>query len=215
MTNRRQIATIVTLLIAAGMLAGCASPGAVAAAPTPIPTFAAATAEDNSATDPGTMPNADVITEAASEATLRFVLESGLAEGRMVFIGRSPGIEGSINPTLRARPGEVVEITLISGEGAEHDVAIQELGVASARVQGKGASITVTFRAEKSGDFAYYCTVPGHRAAGMEGRFVVGEGGGTAGDEPQAISVVRDPADLPAPIGGRSAQSLRLDLETV
>ena len=215
MTTRRQIATIVTLLIAAGMLAGCASPGAVDAAPTPIPTFAAATAEDNSATDPGTMPNADVITEAASEATLRFVLESGLAEGRMVFIGRSPGIEGSINPTLRARPGEVVEITLISGEGAEHDVAIQELGVASARVQGKGASITVTFRGEKSGAFAYYCTVPGHRAAGMEGTFVVGEGGGTAGDEPQAISVVRDPADLPAPIGGRSAQSLRLDLETV
>src|SRR3972149_10833260 len=145
-TTRRQIATIVTLLVAAGMLAGCASPGAVAAAPPPIPTFAAAIAEDNSATDPGTMPTAQVMTEAASEATLRFVLESGLAEGRMGFIGRSPGIEGSINPTLRARPGEVVEITLISGEGAEHDVAIQELGVASARGQGKGASITVTLR---------------------------------------------------------------------
>jgi len=153
-TNRRQSAMIGSLLIAAGMLAGCASPGAGAAAPTPIPTFAAAIAEDNSATDPGTMPTAHVMIEAASEATLCFVLESGLAEGHMVFIGRSPGIEGSINPTLQARPGEVVEITLISGEGAEHDVAIQELGVASARVQGKGTSITVTFRAEKSGAFA-------------------------------------------------------------
>ncbi|OGO50104.1 MAG: nitrite reductase, copper-containing [Chloroflexi bacterium RBG_16_64_43] len=45
--------------------------------------------------------------------------------------------------------------------------------------------------------------------------FIVGEGGGTAGEEPQAISLVRDPADLPAPTGARGAQSLRLDLETV
>ena len=175
-----------TLLTVAGILAGCASPGAGAAAPTPIPTFAAPTAEDNSATDPGTMPTAQVMTGAASEATLRFVLESGLAEGRMVFIGRNPGIEGSINPTLQARPGDVVEITLISGEGAEHDVAIPDLSVASAKVQGKGASTTTTFRTPKTGPFAYFCTVPGHRAAGMEGTFVVGEGGGTAGDEMQS-----------------------------
>jgi len=204
----------VTTLLVAVLAAGCSAPPANGPAPTPIPTLAPVVSVAEATAEPSPMVMDHATSEVTATVTLRFALESGLAEGRMVFIGRSPGIEGAVNPTLRAYPGDMVEITLTSGEGAEHDVAIPDLSVASSKVQGKGSSTMVTFRVEKAGTFAYYCTVPGHRAAGMEGQFVVG-GGSLSADESQAVSIVRDPADLPAPIGARAAQSVRLDLETV
>ncbi len=201
-----------SLILVAALAAGCATPSPSAPAPTPIPTLAPVTASE-----PTQAPTAMVMDHSDSSstqgATLRFALESGLAEGRMVFIGRSSGIEGAVNPTLRANLGDTVEITLTSGEGAEHDVAMPDLNVASSRVQGKGISTTVSFRVEKEGSFAYFCTVPGHRAAGMEGQFIVGAGAESVAAP--AVSVVRDPADLPGPIGARAAQSVRLDLETI
>jgi nitrite reductase (NO-forming) len=201
-----------SLILMAALAAGCTAPPPSAPAPTPIPTMAPV-----AAADPTLAPTVTVMdhsdTSAMQGATLHFALESGLAEGRMVFIGRSSGIEGAVNPTLRANPGDTVEITLTSGEGAGHDLAIPDLGAASARVQGKGNSATFSFRVEKEGSFAYFCTVPGHRAAGMEGLFVVGAGAESS--VASAVSVVRDPTDLPAPIGARAVQAVRLDLETV
>ena len=52
-------------------------------------------------------------------APVTFTLRSGVAEGRMVYIGAGGDIEGKVNPTLTVHEGETVQVTLINGEGAE------------------------------------------------------------------------------------------------
>jgi heme/copper-type cytochrome/quinol oxidase subunit 2 len=56
----------------------------------------------------------------------------------------------------------------------------------SPRVTGKGASTTIALRATKSGDFIYFCSVPGHQLAGMQGQFIV-----TPRPAPQAVVAAR------------------------
>jgi nitrite reductase (NO-forming) len=140
----------------------------------------------------------------------KYTLRSGIAEGRMVYIGVGGAIDGKVNPVLTAAEGQVVQLTLINGEGAEHDIVFPEQDAKSPRVTGKGASTTIAFRATKSGDFAYFCSVPGHRQAGMEGQFTV-----TPRLAPQTVveaDVSREPTDLPPPIGKRDPQTVRVDL---
>ena len=85
-----------------------------------------------------------------------FTLRTGIAEGRMVYIGVGGDINGAVNPTLVVHEGETVQINLINGEGAEHDIVIDQYGARSSRVIGKGASSAVTFTASKTGEFFYY-----------------------------------------------------------
>ena len=73
-----------------------------------------------------------------------------------------------------------MQLTLINGEGAEHDIVFPEQDARSPRVTGKGASTTIAFRATKAGDFTYFCSVPGHQLAGMQGQFIVTDLAGTA-----------------------------------
>ena len=143
----------------------------------------------------------------------KYTLRTGIAEGRMVYIGVGGTIDGKVNPLLTAAEGQVVELTLINGEGAEHDIVFPDQNAKSPRVTGKGASTTIAFRAEKSGDFSYFCSVPGHQLAGMQGQFIV-----TARPAPQTLveaDISRDPSDLPPPIGKREPQTVRVDLFSV
>jgi nitrite reductase (NO-forming) len=143
-----------------------------------------------------------------------FTLRSGIAEGRMVYLGVGGDIDGKVNPTLTVHEGEVVQINLINGEGAEHDVVVDQYAARSDRVLGKGAGSTLSFTADKPGDFTYFCSVPGHREAGMEGRMEVAPGP-RAAVAAIAPDIVRDPTDLPAPIRARPPQIVRVDLDTV
>jgi nitrite reductase (NO-forming) len=115
---------------------------------------------------------------------------------------------------LKIHEGETVQINLINGEGAEHDVVIDQFAVRSNRVTGKNASSSLSFTANKTGEFIYYCSVPGHREAGMEGRIQVAPGP-RAPTVATAPDIVRDPTDLPPPIHTRPAQVVHVDLETV
>jgi nitrite reductase (NO-forming) len=143
-----------------------------------------------------------------------FTLKTGIAAGRMVYIGVGGDIEGQINPTLMVHEGELVQINLINGEGAEHDVVIDQYAARSSIVVGINASSTFSFIATKTGEFAYFCSIAGHRQAGMEGLVHVMPGPREAMDT-DAADIVRDPADLPAPIGQRAPQVVRVDMETV
>lgn len=139
-----------------------------------------------------------------------YTLRTGIAEGRMVFLGVGGAIDGKVNPVLTAAEGQVVQLTLINGEGAEHDIVFPDQDANSPRVTGRGASTTIAFRAAKSGDFIYFCSVPGHQLAGMQGQFVV-----TPKLPAQTLveaDISRDPADLPPPIGKREPQTVRVDL---
>ena len=85
------------------------------------------------------------------------------------YVGLEGEIEGEINPVLTASAGETVRITIINNEAMRHDVVMEEHGASSEIVTGPDAETSVTFVAET--DDVYYCSVPGHRAAGMEGEF--------------------------------------------
>lgn len=143
-----------------------------------------------------------------------FTLKTGIATGRMVYIGVGGEIDGQVNPTLIIHEGETVQINLINGEGAEHDVVIDQYAARSSIVIGKNASSTFSFTASKVGEFSYFCSIAGHRQAGMEGLIQVVPGSRKAIDS-NIADIVHDPADLPGPVGQRSPQVVRVDMETV
>ncbi len=152
-----------------------------------------------------------------SAATYRpdvtFTLRTDIAEGKLVFVGETGDIKGQINPQLNVAEGAVVQINLVNGDGAIHDIAVPEFGADSDNVTGKGASTTIVFRADKNGEFTYICTLPGHVQAGMIGKIVVG-GAKAAKAEPKGIDVAQDPTAVGKPVGKRGPQKLKVDLET-
>ncbi len=82
--------------------------------------------------------------------------------------------DGTRNPTLKANEGDRVRITITNGETMTHDIAMEKLGIKSGTLLEKGSTTEITFWAKT--DDTYYCTVPGHRAAGMVGKFQIVEG---------------------------------------
>jgi nitrite reductase (NO-forming) len=145
------------------------------------------------------------------EANSSFQLRTDIVDGKMVFIGVEGDLAGVVNPDLKVAPGAVVEIRLINGDGAVHDWAVPELGAYTDQIAGKDKETVLTFKAGNTGSYVYYCTVPGHRQAGMEGRLIVGD---VLVVETATNSVVRDPADLPAALNRSQPATLRVDLET-
>ncbi len=143
----------------------------------------------------------------------RYTLRSGIAEGRMVYLGVGGTIDGQINPVLSAAEGQTVQIILINGEGAEHDIVFPDHDAKSPRIFGRGASTTIAFRATRAGDFNYLCSVPGHELAGMRGQFIV-----TPRPPAQVLveaDISRNASDVPAPVGNRPPQTVRVDLNAV
>jgi nitrite reductase (NO-forming) len=180
-------------------LAGAAAPAGAPATKAAAPSAAA--------------PQAKSGREAAYLTDAKYTLRTGIAEGKMVFLGVGGSIDGKANPVLTAAEGQIVQLTLINGEGTEHDIVSPDQDTKSPRVNGKGASTTIVFRATKSGDFLYFCSVPGHRLAGMQGQLLV-----TPIAAPQTLveaDISREPTDLPPPIGKRDPKTIRLDLLTV
>ncbi len=73
--------------------------------------------------------------------------------------------------TMTVNKGDTVKVTFVDDFGS-HNFAIDEFNVKTAIIQG-GQSETVTFVADKSGTFQYYCSVGSHRALGMVGTLTV------------------------------------------
>jgi uncharacterized cupredoxin-like copper-binding protein len=73
-----------------------------------------------------------------------------------------------------------VKITVTNLGSIQHDFVSDDLGVATPMLN-PGETAEVTFNAP-AGEYVYYCSVPGHRAAGMEGKItLVGAAAGDAG----------------------------------
>lgn len=148
----------------------------------------------------------------------------------MAFVGVGGDIDGISNPELVVNAGDTVRITVINGDPALHDLRIDEFNVNTGELIDAEETVTVEFVANQPGNFSYYCSIPGHRQIGMEGLLkVVGtvtvgddaamdesladEGYGSGETQPSqatapttkpavedAVSIVRNPADLPAPL---------------
>jgi uncharacterized cupredoxin-like copper-binding protein len=87
--------------------------------------------------------------------------------------------------------GAIVELRLENTGTLEHDYTMNRLGTPSAVETGsggdqrhggsfavhvaldRGEEATVRLRLDEAGEYVYYCTVPGHRSAGMEGTVTV------------------------------------------
>ena len=197
------------------LLTNMSKSGGGAAAAAPAASTAQAPAPSAAPSEPVPSASSAAITGPSYVPGLRYTLRTGIAEGRMVFIGVGGSIDGQVNPLLSAAEGQVVQVTLINGEGAEHDVVFDDQGPAgsSAHIVGKGASTSIAFPAAKAGDYVYFCSVPGHRLSGMEGKFVVSP-------QPPLQTVVQadisqKPDDVPPSVGNRGPQTVRVDLVTV
>ncbi|OKO84241.1 nitrite reductase [Bradyrhizobium sp. NAS80.1] len=207
--TERERNAVIALLTETSKSAGTAAAPAPAAQNAQARGPAAPTTEAVPPTSPATAPGANYV------PGLRYTLRTGIAEGRMVFIGVGGSIDGQVNPVLSAAEGQVVQVTLINGEGAEHDIVFDNQGPAgsSAHIVGRGASTSIAFPAAKAGDYAYFCSVPGHRLSGMEGKFLV-----TPQPPPQTVveaDISQKPSDVPPSVGNRGPQTVRVDLVTV
>jgi nitrite reductase (NO-forming) len=178
---------------------------------------------------------ASAVQNASAGKVVEYALTAGIIDGRFTYIGVGGSIDGVSNPVLSAKVGDTVKITLTS-DSIEHDISFPDFNATSERVVGKGASTTLSFTVDKGGEFAYFCTIPGHREAGMEGEFnvagsAVAKVASTAASDEDYMTrnqpvlvknpptrgadVVRDPIDLPAPLAVREPETVRLDLEAV
>ncbi|MGA8786191.1 MAG: multicopper oxidase domain-containing protein, partial [Polaromonas sp.] len=141
-----------------------------------------------------------------------FTLRTDIADGKLVFVGEAGAIKGKVNPQLAVAEGAIVQINLVNGDGATHDISVPDFKAASNQLNTKGASTTIVFRADKKGEFTYICSLPGHVQAGMIGKILVGEGAA----KPKALGaeVSRSPMEVGQPVGARGPQSLTVNLET-
>jgi nitrite reductase (NO-forming) len=193
----------VFLIIACGLLFLLAACGPAAATPkSPAPT----------PTDPGGVALVRGKNAALGPPAVTFTLKTGMMNGKLSFIGVGGAIEGKMNPDLQVDPGQVVEIRLLDADEMIHDLVIPDFGVGTEMISPKLTESSLTFKADKDGSYAYFCSISGHRQAGMEGRLLVGK---TAQVAEVTTSIVRPPDDLPGPLNRSTPQKLTVDLETV
>ena len=106
---------------------------------------------------------------------LEFTLKTITNHGGLAYEGIGGNIDGLINPDLNVQPGDVVRVILINGDGMPHDIFLPDFEVKSEYVSKIGDQTEITFEVgdRQPGTYVYYCTVPGHRQAGQEGKLIV------------------------------------------
>ncbi|MCC6904425.1 MAG: nitrite reductase, copper-containing [Anaerolineae bacterium] len=170
------------------------------------------------------------------DVTVSYTLKTIIGtEPAMAFIGVGGDIDGVINPQLDAEVGDVVQITVINGDPIMHNFHITEFGVATPDLMTLDEQAVVIFQVTAPGDFLYFCAVPGHQQAGMQGTLrVTGEvaignpialasasaampaaAATAAPADPNAVSIIRSPADVPSPVGNREPQTLRIEMTAI
>ncbi|MGI9148154.1 MAG: copper-containing nitrite reductase [Chloroflexota bacterium] len=87
--------------------------------------------------------------------------------------------EFKFNPTSLQLPvGKKVTITLLNSGTVEHDLTVDALGVKVSASAGKAA--TAEFTLDKPGTYDFYCSIPGHKDAGMHGTLSLVASGASA-----------------------------------
>jgi uncharacterized cupredoxin-like copper-binding protein len=75
-------------------------------------------------------------------------------------------------PTITVRANQPVTLHFTNQGQIDHELAADEWGVQTELLR-PGQSTTVTFTPKETGAFSFYCTIPGHTAAGMTGTITV------------------------------------------
>lgn len=146
----------------------------------------------------GSVLIAPFIGATAATNAKEFVLEAYI----LGYKGVGGEIDGQVNPDLKVNQGDVVSVTLVNKENMAHDVALDGHGVASKQLLKTGEKTSLTFTATSND--TYYCTIPGHRMAGMEGKLIVAGGSEPASGHAHAKLV-------PASKGLKEARRVTVD----
>ena len=143
----------------------------------------------------------------------------------MSYIGVGGTIDGLLNPDLLVSVGDKVTINLIMGEVNLHDLSVEYYDVATSQLMQLNSEDSVTFVADLEGNFAYFCSITGHRSAGMEGRLKVGSGVGWSGTSSvgeigpaQSVDVENialNPMDVPPLINRTTSAEVHIHMEAV
>lgn len=71
---------------------------------------------------------------------------------------------------MRAKKGDTVRIKATNTKGM-HDFTLDEFGIKKELPSNQ--EVVIEFTADKTGEFTYYCSKPGHRAKGQFGKLIV------------------------------------------
>ena len=140
---------LLALIVSALAVAGCGSSKSTSSPASPAPATTAATTESTAAA-PTTAPTGSLSVTANAEGQLKYDKTS-----------------------LSAKAGTVaIDFTNMSQLGHNMTVESSSGSVAGATPTFSGESKTLTLKLTP-GTYKFYCSVPGHRQAGMEGTLVV------------------------------------------
>jgi nitrite reductase (NO-forming) len=172
----------------------------------------AASSATSTAAPPAGMGHAHGSSAVKYRPDVTFTLRTDIADGKLVFVGETGAIRGKVNPQLSVPEGAVVQINLVNGDGATHDITVPDFQTKSNELKEKGASTAIVFKADKKGEFTYICSLPGHVQAGMIGKITVGDS--VAKAAPRGTEISRSPSEVGEPVGKRGPQKLTVNLET-
>ena len=163
--GERAVIAVSVLLVLAATSTAVITSGSAKASPAPAAASApAAPAAPSAPSAPAApaAPSAPSAPSAASAPTAKTSVSLSAALSTIAFNTK----------TLSAKAGSVT-ITFANASPLEHNLTIgQGSSVLGATPTFTGGSRTLTLNL-KPGTYTYYCTVPGHRAAGMEGTLTV------------------------------------------
>ena len=95
-------------------------------------------------------------------------------------------------PTLRVEPGQRVHLSLNNRGVIEHNLHVDGAPAVLDAKPGQIAQADVAF--DQPGTYEFFCSIPGHREAGMNGQLIVGELANTHAEH--VADVVGSPAAL-------------------
>lgn len=117
---------------------------------------------------PAPVPEVIIPTEQELPTEQEFLTEEEPLTSEVREIAVS-GTEFSFNPnSLTLKQGERVRVVFTNTGSLPHDFVIEGLGIKT-KVIGAGETDTIEFTVPASVNYSFYCSVPGHREAGMEG----------------------------------------------
>jgi plastocyanin len=160
------LAAVSTAVLTAGSPAKSAVPPTHTQEQAPIPVVSAPVpASSASASSTSGEAAASTSTPASPPASSS---ASGTASTKLALAANPSGLLAYNTKQLSAKAGTVT-ITMANMSPLEHNVTVAEGSkVLGATPTFKGASMTLTLKL-KPGKYTFYCSVPGHRQAGMEG----------------------------------------------
>jgi len=114
-----------------------------------------------------------LVAAALAALALTALPAQGAPRTTVLKISTAPGAAMKYSTSsLRAKAG-VVTIVMKNLSILPHDVGIKGRGInVKGKVVPKGGTSTVTARL-KAGKYEFYCSVPGHEAAGMKGTLTI------------------------------------------